>query len=72
MLYFTQFGTERIFTEMKQLKKKKIQKQNNKTKGQNVALIFLRETLLKQRGCCHAPVVGREERRAGTAVPTGK
>lgn len=43
MLYFTQFGTERIFTEMKQLKKKKIQKQNNKTKGQNMAFIFLRE-----------------------------
>lgn len=53
MLYFTQFGTERIFTEMKQLKKKKNPETKQRNQGPKHGLYFSqRETLFKQRSCC--------------------
>lgn len=40
MLYFTQFGTERIFTEMKQLKKKKSRNKTTKPRAKTWPLFF--------------------------------
>ena len=71
MLYFTQFGTERIFTEMKLKKKNPETKQQNE--GPKHGLYFsIRERPCSNSGAA-ATLTGSDERKdLQAAVPTGK